>query len=74
MKKELEPLLIDANQVRQLTGLTVETLRQVKCFPHPVRLDHKYMGRYGQSRVSRNLWKRSEVETWIKNLEGNYSW
>ena len=67
-KKELEPLLLDANQVRQLTGLTVETLQQVRNFPKPVKLEHQ---RY-HSDIYRNRWKRKDVENWINKLEEKF--
>lgn len=66
-KKELEPLLLDANQVRQLTGLTVETLVNVQGFPHPVFLERVPYDPYSKV-VTRNLWKRSDIEKWINKL------
>lgn len=67
MKKELEPLLINSDQVRQLTGLTVETLTQIEDFPRPVRLERPR--RYYGGTIMRNLWKRKDVEKWVNKLE-----
>lgn len=64
IEKELEPLLLNSKQVRQLTGLTTKTLVGLDGFPKPVRLV------WGNcSAIQRNLWKRSSIEKWIKKLD-----
>ena len=67
-KKELEPLLLNADQVRQLTGLSVETLKCIKDFPRSVKLE-RVPYQWDSQRITRNLWKRKDVEKWINNLK-----
>lgn len=53
----MKPFLIDAKQIRELTGLSKATFTREWNFPKPVII-----------RASRKLWKRSDVKKWVKKL------
>lgn len=63
----MKPLLVDAKQIRELLGLTVKTLMYVEGFPKPVHLSQNYG--FGTCQVTRNLWKLTDIEKWVKKLE-----
>lgn len=63
----MKPLLVTPKQIRELLGITVETLKNVDGFPKPVSLSQNYG--FGKCQVTRNLWKLTDIEKWVKKLE-----
>lgn len=53
----MKPLLLNVKQVRKLTGLSEASFKYEWDFPKPVVI-----------RANRKLWKRDDVEKWVKKL------
>lgn len=68
MKKETEmkPLLVSAKQVKEMLGIgegTIQRLVRCKDFPPPLNIG-----------ISRNLWRLSDIEGWVKNCGLKRAW
>lgn len=68
MKKETEmkPLLVSAKQVKEMLGIgegTIQRLVRCKDFPPPLNIG-----------ISRNLWRLSDIEGWVKNCGLKRTW
>lgn len=62
----MKPILINAKQVRELIGMTVETAQYDSTFPKPVNVP-----------TPRRLWRYEEIKKWAESLErrkGCYSY
>lgn len=63
---ELKPLLVSAKQVKEMLGIGEGTIqRLVRCedFPPPLNIG-----------LSRNLWRLSDIEDWVKNCDLKRTW